>query len=364
MDLHWELKNALADTPQDPVWHGEGSVWNHTELVCQAMETLPEFREGDQTARQVLGMAAALHDIGKIRTTRREDDRWTAPGHGRIGSEMARRLLWLDRGFCGTPEKQQTREAVCGLIRYHSLPVHAIDEPDGRLRLLLFAANGSLAPESTVKNLCALAKADILGRHCPDRDALLEKVELCAELAREAGCYEGPYPFPTDHTAYLYLSGREMAAEYPAYDSTWGAVILLSGLPGVGKDTWIAENYPDLPDVSLDEIRREQGIAPTENQSRVVELAREQAKIYLRNRQRFVWNATNLSPMVRGKQTGLFAGYGASVQTVYLETNWSEQLRRNSSRPDRVPEQVICDMLETLSPPERWEAHRVRWCCW
>lgn len=69
------------------------------------------------------------------------------------------------------------KEAVCGLIRYHSLPPHAIDDADGMLRLRRAAANGELSPGFTLQNLCVLSEADILGRICPDQKPLLEKVQ-------------------------------------------------------------------------------------------------------------------------------------------------------------------------------------------
>lgn len=137
----------------------------------------------------------------------------------------------------------------------------------------------------------------------------------------------------------------------------------MSGLPGTGKDTWIKEHYPELPMISLDEIRKEMKISPTDNQSKVVEIARERARELLRKNQSFIWNATNLSPMIRKKQIKMFTQYHASSRIVYLEAGWSEQLRRNAGRPDAVPEQAICHMMEELVLPEAKEAHRVQWHC-
>ena len=137
----------------------------------------------------------------------------------------------------------------------------------------------------------------------------------------------------------------------------------MSGLPGTGKDTWIKEHYPDLPMISLDEIRKEIKISPTEIQSKVVEIARERARELLRKKQSFIWNATNLSPMIRKKQIKMFTQYHASTRIVYLETDWEEQLRRNAGRSDAVPEQDICDMMEELILPEVLEATVVEWIC-
>ena len=355
----------MSRTEQNPAFHAEGDVWTHTKMVCEAIVQLDSFCNLTEDKQQAVFLAALLHDIGKIPTTRWENDKWTSPNHTLVGSQMARQFLW-QLGFCGTPEKQQFRETVCNLIRYHSFPPHAIDDPDGKRKLMAIAANGQNCPIFTIELLCALCEADALGRVCEDeqdRLHMVEQVQLCREFAKESGCYGSLFLFPSAHTRYSYLSGKDIAPEVELYDDTWGEVILMSGLPGTGKDTWIKENCPDLPMISLDGIRKEMKIAPTENQSKVVEIARDRAKELLRKKQPFVWNATNLSPMVRAKQINLFTQYHASVRIIYLETEWSEQLRRNTSRPDAVPQQAICHMMAELVLPEAKEAHRVQWHC-
>lgn len=116
------------------------------------------------------------------------------------------------------------------------------------------------------------------------------------------------------------------------YEDTWGEVILMCGLPGTGKDHWIRDNYPDLPVVSLDDLRLEMDVEPTEAQGRVVQAARERAKELLRAKHPFIWNATSLTAL-RAQQIELFERYHARVRLVYLETVWEENLRRNASRP-------------------------------
>lgn len=354
----------MSRTEQNPAFHKEGDVWTHTKMVCENLMRLDVFRALSEVPQQAVFLAALLHDIGKIPSTRWEDDKWTSPNHTLAGSKMARQFLWQELGLCGTPEKQQFRETVCNLIRYHSFPPHAIDDSDGKRKLMAIAANGQNCPMFSIELLCVLCEADALGRECVDehdRLHMAEQVQLCREFAKESGCYDAPYPFPSAHTRHSYLIGKDIAPEVELYDDTWGEVILMSGLPGTGKDTWIKENCPDLPMISLDEIRREMRSSPMDNQSKVVEIARERAREFLRKKQPFVWNATNLSPMVRGKQIQLFTQYHASTRIVYLETDWAEQLRRNAGRADAVPEQAICHMMEELVPPEAKEAYSVVW---
>ena len=355
-----ELFEKLSRTAQDPRWHGEGDVLTHTRMVCKALTEMDAFRALPEPEKRMLYLAAVLHDVGKHAVTRLDAEEIHAPGHGRVGSEIARRLLW-QQGFCGSGEAAQFREGICTLIRYHGLPLHAVEDPDGKRRLLQMAAQGEVAKGVTVRLLCLLARADILGRISHDRQELTEKVESCELIAREMGCFHGPYPFPDAHTGRSFLKGRNIQPEYPLYDDTWGTVVLMSGLPGTGKDTWIRENLPDLPVVSLDDIRRETGISPLEDQGKVAQIARERARQLLREKRPFVWNATNITPQTRGKLVSLFEDYGAAVRIVYLETTASEQKRRNAGRPEAVPEAAVARMLEKLTPPEQYEASYVNW---
>lgn len=354
---------AMRDIPQNPFYHGEGDVWSHTRMACEALAGMDAFRSLPEHQRQILFAAMLLHDIGKIRCTRMEAGRWISPNHSAVGSEMARQALWLNHGLCGTPETQAFRETVCTLIRCHSVPAHAIDAPDGERRLRAIAAAGELLPGFSLRLLCLLAEADALGRQCADRQDMVEKIQLCGELAKEAGCYDGPYPFPSACTRFAYLSGRNVLPDQPLYDDAWGPVVMLSGLPGTGKDTWIGRHCPDLPQISLDQIRGELGISPEANQAPAARQAQERAREFLRRKQPFVWNATNLSPMMRQKQLSLFRSYGASVRIVFLETSWEEQRQRNRNRAAAVPETVLTRMLEDLIPPALTEAREVLWYC-
>lgn len=353
----------MAGVPQNPAYHGEGDALIHTQMVCEALVGLDQFRKLNERRRQEVFLAALLHDVGKIRCTRLEDGRWVSPRHAAAGAAMARELLWLDCGWCGRPEWQALRETVCALIRYHTLPLHAAYEADGAKRLLKAAADGAILPDFSIELLCLLAKADILGRTCGDRAELLEAVELCEVLAEEHGCLASPRPFPSRHTAYSYFSGKLELPDYELYDGAWGEVILMCGLPGTGKDTWIASHCPDKPVVSLDAIRAELGVLPGGPQKRAADEAKARAKALLREKRPFVWNATNLSADLRRGLVELFTDYHASVRIVYLETEWGEERRRNANRAAMVPEQAILRMLSKLTPPEGFEAHRVEWYC-
>jgi len=125
----------------------------------------------------------------------------------------------------------------------------------------------------------------------------------------------------------------------------------MSGLPGAGKDTWLARNRPRLPVVSLDAIRDTLEVEATDNQGEVIQTARERCREHLRARRDFAFNATNVTRQMRQRWINLFAEYGARIENVYLEPPLPLILQQNKRRPSCVPEAVILRLLEKLEPP-------------
>ena len=351
----------MRATEQNPVHHGEGNVYLHTRAVCESLASLPEYRLLSENEQNILFLAALLHDIGKPVCTKTEEGVIVSPHHCSAGAAIARNLMWRELGACGEESLRDLRESVCALIRYHSFPPHAAERNDAERYFHRIACLGELARGFSVRALCLLEKADILGRISQDNGEWLERVEYCLMMAEEFECADAPFPFASDTAKRAYFQKKTSWRQEEVYDSSWGEVILMAGLPGTGKDTWIRENTPDIPMISLDAWRAKLGIAPGANQSKVLAAARDEAREYLRKKQPFVWNATSLIEAHRSSQISLFEAYGASVRTVFLETDWNEGLRRNSERQARVPESVIENMLSKMTLPERHESRRVEW---
>lgn len=129
----------------------------------------------------------------------------------------------------------------------------------------------------------------------------------------------------------------------------------MSGLPGTGKDTWIAEQGGGRPVVSLDQIREELGIPPDGNQGKVIQTAKERAKEHLRNQEPFIWNVTNITRKLRKPLIDLFTRYNARVKIVYTECPYPELLKRNREREKPVPEKVREKLISKWEPMDCFE---------
>ena len=64
----------------------EGDVMAHTRMVCEWLVGSDGFRGASRARMVALLLAALLHDVGKTRTTREVDDRWTSPQHAASGA--------------------------------------------------------------------------------------------------------------------------------------------------------------------------------------------------------------------------------------------------------------------------------------
>jgi len=115
--------------------------------------------------------------------------------------------------------------------------------------------------------------------------------------------------------------------------------------------------------ISLDDIRTELRIDPGDNQGEIIQTAYERAREFLRKKQPFLWNATDLTKETRQKLVSLFEQYGASVRIVYLETNWENRMKQNCGRKDAVQESAVEKMLGKTVPPTPDEAQIVEWIC-
>jgi predicted kinase len=339
---------ALAGCPQDPIFHAEGDVWIHTRMVCEALAESADWRDLPAQERHIVFAAAVLHDVAKPECTRTEPDgRISSRGHSRRGSVMSRGILWRQ----AVPFA--VREQVTALVRYHQLPYFLIDSADAN-RMCITASQ-----TARCDHLALLAEADVRGRICQDRQRLLDNVALFREYCREQNCLTTPYAFASAHDRFLHFQFPNRPPRQFAHEGFRADVILMSGLPGSGKDHHIRTHLPEWPVVSLDAIRGELEIEPSETQGAVVNRARELAREHLREMRSFVWNATNLSRQLRRGVIDLFADYNARITIRYVEVAEDVLFAQNRQRPAPVPRDVMDRLIDRWETPDRTEAHEV-----
>ena len=149
---------AMVGVPQDPEWHPEGTVWEHTLLVVDEAAAL---RTGDEHEDLVLLLGALCHDVGKPGTTIEVDGRIRSPCHEAEGVPLAEAFLRRLRAPLDV-----TRQ-VATLVDNHLAPAQLV-KGGATLKAYRRLARKLDAVDLTPELLYRVARADHFGRTTPD----------------------------------------------------------------------------------------------------------------------------------------------------------------------------------------------------
>lgn len=189
---HYPELERLIDCKQDPQWHPEGDVWNHT-LCC--LDAFAAARTGDAAEDLVVGLAVLCHDFGKPACTSYDPVRKhiRSCGHDEAGVEPT--LSFLRRL---TNEERLLKE-VPPLVRLHMRP---------------FAMWRDNASDSAVRRLAA-------------------KVVRIDRLLRVAAADDaGRPPFPSEPKPLVWL--KERAEQLAVADSAPKPLVMGRDLVALG----------------------------------------------------------------------------------------------------------------------------------
>lgn len=141
---------ALVDCPQDPVWHPEGDVWEHT---LHSLDAYAATRTGDAREDLIIGLAVLCHDFGKPATTVFERGHWRSPNHESVGEGPARAFL------ARLTREQALVKAIVDLVVTHMRPhqLHEARASDSAVRRLAMRIG-------RIDRLVRVAEADARGR--------------------------------------------------------------------------------------------------------------------------------------------------------------------------------------------------------
>ena len=133
-------------------------------------------------------------------------------------------------------------------------------------------------------------------------------------------------------------------------------IVLLVGLPGSGKSTWVAQQGAAA--LSSDAVRELLADDPTEQTIH----ARVFATLRYLLRQRLAIgrpvtyiDATHLTPAERKPYAKIAEWYGCDFEAVFFDVPAEVCIERNRGRKRVVPEEAIRAMAEKLRPPTHEE---------
>lgn len=342
--------DELKNTPQDKIYHAEGDVWTHTKMTCEEIVKLKEWKEASPYIQNVLFASMLLHDVGKPETTKIEGNRITAFKHPIIGAKKSR--IFLMQENCPF----YTRELIFNFVYLHMLPCTFI--------LKDFPMFSTIKSSMVLPNnlLALIALSDHRGRICKDGGETEETIEFFKQYCMENDCWDKPRSFLSDKQRFRYFVERDECLTYDRPEPTKGKVIMLSGLPGVGKDYYMKEHLSHLPFTSTDLIREKRNVVFGKEEGQIQQELKEQCKKFMRKEEDFVFNGTSLIKNNRMKWIRLFRKYNYEVEIHYLEKPLDIILKQNKNRRSVVPEKIILDKLNQIDMPTLLECHRIKYC--
>jgi putative nucleotidyltransferase with HDIG domain len=167
-DKPFDMLHALKHTEQNPKYHPEGNVWNHTKMVVDIAASLKERSKNPK----VLMWAALLHDIGKPPTTAIRKGRLTSYNHDKVGEDMARSFLqhyFTDVDFI---------EDVCGLVRWHMQMLFVVKQRNR-------SSIKRMAERVDINEIALLGYCDRMGRTNADKQNECRSVKEFLKMCRE-----------------------------------------------------------------------------------------------------------------------------------------------------------------------------------
>lgn len=176
-DIGWislfkELEDLIS-VEQNPKYHPEGDVWNHTMFVLDSAANISRREKLSDVDKLVLLLSALLHDVGKPNTTVFKNGRWTSPGHDKEGVIVAEKFFEKLPDI-GTEIKKRVLELI---------ELHMVDKSDKITPKMVRKLLGKRLKHNSLDMLIFMMEADNSGRP-PLKGGLTENAKKILELSK------------------------------------------------------------------------------------------------------------------------------------------------------------------------------------
>lgn len=169
---------ALVGVQQNPRWHPEGGVFEHT---MQTIDAAAQFNYDNEQTKLIFLLAALCHDLGKAVSTQLVEGNWKSSGHAQESVPLAKRVL------VRITKNKDLIKPVCTIIRYHMHVLLFVSDNAGIAAYKRLARH--LAPHISLEQLAQFALADLRGRNSKSElplttvDSAIKKFQACATKA-------------------------------------------------------------------------------------------------------------------------------------------------------------------------------------
>ena len=148
---------------------------------------------------------------------------------------------------------------------------------------------------------------------------------------------------------------------------------MLVGVPGSGKSTWIAQNFPDLTgcyvastDRLIEIYASMRGATYDDVFLENIKYAEKAMLTHVKDAVMYnydiIWDQTNLTPKSRAKKLSLIPTHYRKISVFFPTPETGELDRRLASRPGKtIPPYIIDGMIEMIEYPDFDEGFDVIW---
>ena len=348
----------MKRTEQNPRFHAEGNVYNHTLLVLEQFYKHADEFDLSEEEKEVLYWAAILHDVGKPKVTKCVNGRWIARGHEAAGVPIARDIL------LGKPEITKVqRHRILNLVRWHHVPMR------WGLMGTKYSAYKKLATQTDIRLLGIFAMFDVLGRICVNKSHVLEVIDHFNELIVPRIRYE--------FASHTELQGFFQNANYKKKNALWNAFktddirllekvmyrtpekerepqtscVITIGPPKSGKTTYLEENYPDHQYFHFD---RQNSSAPLTRQ--LSHIRKSLSNPYGEERKVAI-DGMHLNVAQRKEVMEYVRDCGSMIHYVVFEKSLAEIHANNQNSAHPIGASQIQAAYDQLYFPHPWESH-------
>ncbi|MEO0898058.1 MAG: HD domain-containing protein [Bacteroidota bacterium] len=348
-----ELIASMKATEQNPKYHAEGSVWNHTLMVMEMLEKHQSEFDLTEEELNILRWAVVLHDVGKPAATKWENNRWTSHGHEKMGLPIARNILMGQQDMDAT-----TRRSILDLVKFHSLPMK------WGLKNRAFSYYQKLAVQTDIRLLGIFSYFDILGRECQNHQQIIDLLKhfnetIVPKIQFEWGSYRDiqatfeKAPLQLKNAMWnatkfedTALLGKLLNSELPRAEIPAFQVVMTLALPKTSVQPFVDQHLSHYRPFPLEETQITGRDA--HDQETLMRAAKHFISVFGRAGKHLHLQGNILDPSTRTYLTEYCRQLRGRVSYIFFE-----------EKDDRVSADGMSLPQLSLDYPHPWEAHKL-----
>ena len=344
----------LKKTEQNPRYHAEGNVLNHTLLVLSEFYEIAGLGILNEADREVLYWAALLHDIGKPTVTHWDGITWRAAGHERAGVPIARNILMQQ------DISPRQRQRILDLVKWHHLPLRL------GLKNAPLSAYEHIAFQTDIRLLGLFSQMDLRGRICENASEIQDLIFhfneiLIPRIEDMWGSYED-IQARFQSRSPLTKNMIWFALQESRYEEIYSLLSREDAHPEPISTCYVSIGVPKSG--KSDYIRRKHGVIPTfyeaSHFSYEGELSNGLKQFldqHLSRGETVVVDGCHLNVPKRQQIADYIRRYQTSLQYLYFQRSLSDVLMENSQSSFPInPAHIKCAYAQLICP-HPWEAH-------